>query len=173
MTVTSVRRAGVQDAAAIALVNVRSWQAAYRGLVSDSVLDALSVEEREVRWRERLERDEGTSFTLVAEHDAAVAGFCTVSVPSGDDDAGELTAEVGAIYVEPDLRREGLGSTLLTAALDRLRADGWREATLWVFAENDVAREFYGRFGFAPDRAEKTHERTGQTVVRLRASLAD
>ena len=48
---TSVRAATPADAAAIAGVHVRSWQAAYRGIVPDEVLDGLSLPDREQRWR--------------------------------------------------------------------------------------------------------------------------
>lgn len=168
---TGVREASAQDAGAIARVHVRSWQAAYRGLVPDAVLDGLSVEQRERTWRKLLNCDRETAFTIVAEHDGDVAGFCSVSAPSRDDDAGDRTCEVGAIYVEPGVWRTGVGRALLNTALRRVRGEGWEDATLWVLSENHAARAFYERFGFAPDGAEMQHERSGQREVRLRASL--
>ena len=171
MTGVTVRRAEPRDAAGIAGVHVRSWQVAYRGLLSDERLDGLSVEEREQRWAGVLGEGDGDSFTLVADLDDRVAGFCSVAAPSRDTDAGERTAEVGAIYVEPQLWRRGIGTALLAAAVDELRRGGWHEATLWVFAENAVARGFYARFGFAPDGSAATHETGGPAVLRLRATL--
>jgi hypothetical protein len=41
---TAVRPATPDDADAIASVHVRSWQAAYRGIVPDAMLDALSIQ---------------------------------------------------------------------------------------------------------------------------------
>ncbi len=41
---TTIRRAVPDDARSIAEVHVETWRAAYRGMVSDSVLDALDVE---------------------------------------------------------------------------------------------------------------------------------
>ncbi|MDP8942805.1 MAG: GNAT family N-acetyltransferase [Actinomycetota bacterium] len=171
MTGVTVRRAGRGDAAAIAGVHVRSWQAAYRGLLEDETLDAMSVERREQSWGELLGEGDGPSFTLVADLAGRVAGFCSVATPSRDVDAAEGTAEVAAIYVEPQLWRRGVGSALLAAAVDDLHREGWRDATLWVFAENTDARTFYARFGFELDGSQARHETRGPAAVRLRAAL--
>jgi GNAT superfamily N-acetyltransferase len=53
-------------------------------------------------------------------------------------------AHIDQLFVDPDHRRAGLGSSLLTAMLERRL----RPATLHVFAENGPARAFYERFGF-------------------------
>lgn len=64
-----VRGASGDDAAAIAEIHVRSWQAAYRGVLPDELLDSLSVSERETSWRALLSGSEDRQVTLVAEHD--------------------------------------------------------------------------------------------------------
>jgi hypothetical protein len=46
-----VRPARPGDAEAIATVHVRSWQAAYPGIVPQPVLDRLSIERRAASWR--------------------------------------------------------------------------------------------------------------------------
>lgn len=55
------------DAAGIAGIHVRAWQAAYRGLLADELLDALSVTAREAMWSDILRRSTGRSFALVAQ----------------------------------------------------------------------------------------------------------
>lgn len=137
----------------------------------NEVLDGLSVAERESTWQTLLERSTGAAFTVIAEHDDDIVGFCSVIAPSRDDDASSGTCEVAAIYVEPGLWRKGVGTALLDDALQQLRAAAWDHVTLWVFAENAAALAFYRRFGFAPDGAETWHERSGQREVRLRAPL--
>jgi len=168
-----IRLAGPGDARGIASVTVRAWRAAYRGIVPDAVLDRLSVDEREAIGRDMLADTSGGSFTLVAlAAEGQVEGFCTVSVPSRDDDAGEGTAEVAATYVDPACWRQGIGGALLREVWAMLQSQGaWREATLWVLRANEGARSFYERFGFEPDGAAKVHERSGQEVVRMRTSL--
>ena len=161
------------DARAIAELHVRTWQVAYRGLMPDDVLDGLSVAQREQFWREATAAGRAPVQVFVAAAGARVLGFCAVATPSRDDDAeeGGGVAEIGAIYVDPGAWRSGVGTALMDAALAELRGGGWRSVALWVFAENHQAREFYARFGFAPDGAEMLHERSGQSEVRLRASL--
>ncbi|MEJ6553652.1 hypothetical protein PQI51_01275 [Microbacterium esteraromaticum] len=45
-----IRPASVDDAHDLAVVHVRSWQQAYRGLMPQAVLDGLSIAEREAGW---------------------------------------------------------------------------------------------------------------------------
>jgi GrpB-like predicted nucleotidyltransferase (UPF0157 family)/ribosomal protein S18 acetylase RimI-like enzyme len=170
----TVRRARSDDAAGIAEVHVHAWQAAYRGLLPDPLLDGLSVSEREESWRSLLE-EEGDWLTFVAEDGAGgLAGFCSAAIPNQDQETGEGTAEIGAIYVDPGRWREGIGGALLSAALAALRERGWREVVLWVLPENRAALAFYDRFGFAIEvGVEKREERSGRLVVRLRADLTD
>jgi ribosomal protein S18 acetylase RimI-like enzyme len=151
-----VRRAKVEDAGGIARAWVRAWQVAYRELLPDAYLDELDVEERRAVWRNRLE--DGTCAFVV--DDLGIAGYCRVLPPS----------EIASLYVLPERRHGGVGSALLTAALDELRAHG-EHATLWVFADNHPARAFYARFGFGPDGDERVDEGTGLSEIRLRAEL--
>jgi L-amino acid N-acyltransferase YncA len=164
-----VRDATEADARGIAEAHVRAWQAAYRGLVPNRILDGLSLDGARRNW-ERLVTERGY-VTVVAGRDGAVEGFCSVAKPSRDADATEHTAEVAAIYVHPDRWRTGLGRALLDAALGDLRGEGWGEVTLWVFGANDQARSFYATHGFEPDGAERRNETVGQVEVRLRADL--
>lgn len=160
-----------EDARAIAEIHVRTWQVAYRGLVPDEVLEGLSVARREHAWREAAAGGQESGAVFVADADGVVAGFCALATPSRDKDAGDEIAEIAAIYVDPSAWRHGVGSALMESALSELRAQRWRLLTLWVLAENRRARDFYARFGFEPDGAATGHERSGQTEVRLRASL--
>jgi ribosomal protein S18 acetylase RimI-like enzyme len=152
-----VRRARIEDAGGIARVSVRGWQSAYRGLVPTDYLEALDIEDRRQRWRERLEA--GVCAFVVEQH--GIAGYCRVDPPG----------EVASLYVLPERRRGGIGSALLAAGLDELRARGAEAATLWVFKDNLAGRAFYARFGFAPDGAEGIDEGTGVEEIRLRVEL--
>jgi GNAT superfamily N-acetyltransferase len=69
---------------------------------------------------------------LVAETDGEISGFIAMHVDM-----------VEHLYVRPDLLRQGIGSSLLERAKERLPS-GFR---LWVFQENLPARRFYERHG--------------------------
>jgi ribosomal protein S18 acetylase RimI-like enzyme len=168
-----VRQAQGRDVPSIAEIHVRSWQAAYRGILSDELLDGLSVSERETSWRALLRAHDGLWLNLVAERDGGgLAGFCSVATPSRDEDATERTAEVGALYVDPSQWRLGAGGAMLETALEELSRRRYRDVILWVLPENHAALAFYDRFGFEVEEGvEKREERSGRPVIRLRASL--
>ncbi|HEY0933157.1 MAG TPA: hypothetical protein VGD91_05360, partial [Trebonia sp.] len=54
-----VRPAREADAAQIALVHVRSWQGAYRGLLPQDYLDELDPVQRLARWQQTLAETDG------------------------------------------------------------------------------------------------------------------
>jgi GrpB-like predicted nucleotidyltransferase (UPF0157 family)/ribosomal protein S18 acetylase RimI-like enzyme len=157
----------------IAEIHVRSWQAAYRGILPDSLLDGLSVADREQAWRVLLNDGSERWLTLVAEDSrGSITGFCSVATPSRDKGVDRRTAEIAALYVNPDQWRQGAGSAMLSAAAKELGGKGWRDLTLWVLPENRAALAFYERFGFAVEPGvEKREERSGQPVIRLRVGL--
>lgn len=173
MDAVEIRRAREDDAAGIAAIHIRSWQVAYRGILSGELLDGLSASERERSWRTILGETGNGWLTLVAEgKDEGIVGFCSVATPRGDADADALTAEVGALYVDPDRWRRGAGSALLTAAMENLGQGSIRDVVLWVLPENQAALALYERFGFEIEAGvEKREERSGRPVIRLRASL--
>ena len=167
-----VRRAKPGDVAEIAAIHVRSWQAAYRGILPDDLLAGLSVKEREQSWRALLSGNEHHWLNLIAEGDRGPLGFCAVTTPSWDASASERLAEVGALYVDPGHWREGIGGALLRAALLELKENAWSEVVLWVLPENRRALDFYAHFGFRVEEGvEKREERSGWPVIRLRAPV--
>jgi hypothetical protein len=90
-----IRDAELRDARGIAEVHVRSWQAAYVGIVPDEDLARLSVDQREQFWTQILSKDERATFVLV-NGDLVVrwSGFG----PARDEDCDQaLVAELYGI----------------------------------------------------------------------------
>jgi ribosomal protein S18 acetylase RimI-like enzyme len=164
-----IRPAKSDDALEVARVHVRSWQAAYRGLLPDDYLDDLRAEERAQRYN--FSGDPGAPITLVALKDGAIIGFATLAAASGADaiSCGELSA----LYVDPDHFRQGVGSVLLRAACTRLAEQGIREVVLWVLAGNATAQHFYQGSGWMPDGARRTVTRWGVAVDEIRYRRKD
>ena len=89
-----------------------------------------------------------------------------------DLDAAAVTGEVRAIQVHPGSWRSGVGSALLGHALECLRGQGCKAATLWSFGNNSRANAFYERHGFGRDGAEQRREfSAGALEVRYRRQL--
>ena len=160
----NVRAARVDDAAGIASVHVRTWQAAYRGIVSDAYLRTLSIDERTKSWRANLIA--ASPEVWVAEEQAEVVGWIAFGT-SRDADAGAGTGEVEALYVLPEYWSTGVGRTLWERAYLRLQARGFRRATLWVLADNARAIRFYSAAGFAPS-LERAIGIGGQSLPEVR-----
>jgi ribosomal protein S18 acetylase RimI-like enzyme len=167
-----IREAESRDARAIAEVHVRSWQAAYRGQLTDEYLDGLSVEDRLEQHRRSLEEPRAEWRTWVADDEGRVTGFA-VTGPSEDADAEPSTGEVYAIYLEPDRVGTGLGRELFEHAVADLRDRGFSAVTLWVLETNERARGFYEAAGWRADGTE-TNERVDcemRPTVRYRVEL--
>jgi GNAT superfamily N-acetyltransferase len=160
MVTFTVREAELGDAWEIARVHVRAWQAAYRGIVPDERLDAMTVSHRAQRWEEWLRHGLAGMFTYVAEAEGELHGFCTVRDVEDQADLDGPGREIVSVYVDPGSLRRGVGTALLYRSLDRLRDEGWTDVRLWVFAANRTARAFYARHGFETD---------GSTQIRIAA----
>jgi len=167
-----IRPAVAGEARAIAAVHVDSWRAAYRGLLPDSSLDRLSVDERERQWIETLGEASDRSGVIVAEEGGVVVGFASWG-PSRDEDAGEHTGEVPAIYLDPATVGTGVGRELFDAATRALRQAGYARATLWVLQVNERARRFYERAGWSWDGTVSDHqfECANEPIVRYAVQL--
>ena len=140
---TGVRIATPEDARAIAVIHVASWQEGYRGQLPDSYLKSLSADAREKMWAQAL--CEGVSV-LLAEKAGKPLGFVSFG-PSRDDDAPKAGAEIFGLYVHPDAWSTGKGQHLHDGALAALGTSGSTVVTLWVLTSNDRARRFYSRHG--------------------------
>ena len=172
-TVAEIRDAKPGDAHGIAAVHVQSWQAAYHGLLPNSILAGLSVPERERAWSEILIDPSPRTAVLLATCDAVVVGFAAVG-PSRDATVGAETGELYAIYLQPSQWGRGIGAQLHSAAINRLSALGFEHATLWVLEGNERAIGFYRRKGWAADGARRVDQGPGGVELfelRLRRML--
>ncbi len=161
-----VRDATPADGPAIGRVHVAAWRGAYAGLMPAPFLAGLDEQAQGERWARGIAAD---PRALVVELDGAVLGFARYG-DSRDEDAARGVGELIAINLQPDAWRRGAGSVLMVEALARLRAAGFREATLWVVHGNARARAFYEARGWRTDGAERRDDRfrTGAMVHEVR-----
>jgi GNAT superfamily N-acetyltransferase len=162
-----VRRASVSDAAAVARVHVRTWQAAYEHVFGEERLAGIDLGRRTETWTRLL--GVGEEAVFVAEEDGRVIGFVSLGPARDLEGVGELYA----IYALPEAWGTGAGPALMRAGLEWLRDAGYSEAVLWVLDDNPRARRFYEREGWRVDGATREDEFLGVSVaeVRYRISL--
>ncbi|QYN35313.1 GNAT family N-acetyltransferase [Pseudonocardia sp. DSM 110487] len=172
-----LREATPADAHAIANVLVRSWRAAYRGLLPDDVLAGLSLPDRERFWSEALTARRPNTRVVVATSAGAVVGFAATGPPLVPADRADPTiGDLYALYLDPDVWGRGIGTQLHTAALDRLRSCGFTHAGLWVLDTNERALRFYDRHGWAETGRSQLDRGPGGTELherRLHRNLSD
>jgi GNAT superfamily N-acetyltransferase len=160
-----IRAAQPGDALAVAEVHVRSWQVAYRGLLSDEYLDGLRPEERAQRYAFG-DPDPRQPATIVAVEGRSICGFATTGPSREDDRPG--TGELLALYVDPDHWGAGVGRALIQEARSRLTRQGFERADLWVLTGNARAERFYRIDGWLPDGSRRREEIWGVSVEDVR-----
>ena len=150
----NVRRATIDDVAAIASFHTSCWREAYVGLVPEDYLQRVGDREREARWRERIGRE--LRSVVVAEENGVMQGV--VSWAKSADQELELTS----LYVAAAARGTGLAGALLTEAI------GSKPAHLWVFEANARAIKFYGNHGFVTTGIREPDIDTGLWQIHMR-----
>jgi GNAT superfamily N-acetyltransferase len=160
-----LRPAQPDDALAVAQVHVRSWQAAYRGLLPDDYLSQLRPEDRAAKY-DFTHTDPKKPHTIVAEDNGVIAGF-TTTMPSRDP-AFSGYGELAALYVDPDSWNRGIGAALIVAARTRLIGQGFRSAHLWLLDGNTRAQRFYTIDGWRPTGEQRTDTVWGAIVNEFR-----
>jgi ribosomal protein S18 acetylase RimI-like enzyme len=151
-----IRKATVNDARGIAEVHVRSWQAAYGGLLPDDFLKNLSVHRREQLWQQGVQRED--QVVLVYEQEGSVVAFCSFT-PSRDENVDKSkVAELTTIYALETVWGQGIGQALWDEAVKHMRERGFTEVMLWVLKGNNRAIGFYERQGLVFDGKTKTEQ---------------
>jgi ribosomal-protein-alanine N-acetyltransferase len=107
--------------------------------------------------------DEHTQV-LLAEREGAACGYAVVW---NILDEGELTS----LAVAPDARGQGIGATLLKAALRACRRRGARTVFLEVRVDNVAARRLYERCGFTRAGLRRGYYGDGADAVVMKISL--
>ena len=149
-----IRSATVADADAIGEVHVRSWQAAYAGLIPAGFLARLSASSRAASWARRIGDPAIPGRVLVVEDDGVIAGFAAYG-------PGQLYA----LYLLPEFWGRGLGRLLHDRVVEEMTGDS---AILWVLSTNERAKAFYLRQGWVDDGATQT-----ETIDEGRVTLEE
>ncbi|MFJ1968532.1 GNAT family N-acetyltransferase [Streptomyces sp. NPDC087903] len=162
-----IRAMTLPDCDRVAEIRVRGWQSAYRGLMPQPHLDALSVTADAERHRARFTRGDGSVLNLVAERGGELVGWACHG-PYRDEELRTEDAELYAIYVDPGHYGAGVGHALLQESVRHRTAAGHDRMFLWVLEGNTRARRFYERAGFRADGAEEPYEVDGVPVPEVR-----
>ncbi|KQB84610.1 GNAT family N-acetyltransferase [Corynebacterium oculi] len=114
-----------------------------RSLITRAFADDYHSWHNEQELVEKLRDADQLSLSLVAVLDMDIVGFLGATrLRCADGSPGWCV--LGPLAIEPGARHGGIGTALLSRALDALRAEGTRGAAALGNAD------FYHRFGFLP-----------------------
>ncbi|MDD4773345.1 MAG: GNAT family N-acetyltransferase [Eubacteriales bacterium] len=167
----TIRLAVPADAPDMAQVHMRSWEAAYNDIVPAEYIREKNAG-RPALWQ-RIISSENTAHYII-QRDRQTVGIMTIVPTPQDGDADCETCELEGIYLHPDYYRMGIGTQAMDFAFDTARRWGKTVMTLWVFAENTNAIEFYEKCGFKSDGKTKTYN-MGKTMncIRMKRALEE
>lgn len=163
-----IRLAREEDSRALAKFGRLCWEAAYRGLMPDALIDGLTVERREAGLRRRRREADPERRQWILERGRDLLGYCS-SGPVRDADGGRsVCGEIYSLYVHPERWERGHGTRLLQHVLADLRARGYDQVALWCLTTNPRARRFYEHHGFAVEVEERSREFDGYPLPHTR-----
>jgi len=137
-----IREAKLDDAKAIAKVQVDTWRTTYKTIVPDEYLENMSYKNRASIWTRVIPQ----CYVYVAEtDDGRIVGFASGGKAINgeyDDYPGELTA----IYILKEYQNQGIGKFLFEAVVKGIDALGYQSMIIFVLEDNP-AKDFYKTMG--------------------------
>lgn len=141
------RPIALTDATTIAGIHVKSWRAAYRGILPDAYLDRDVDADRLAHWQRRLAAPTERDVGVLALQGGVPAGF----VFAVRDEHGRWGTLLDNLHVLPEVRGRGIGYGLMRELVAQLqRAGSVAGLHLWVYEDNRDARGFYAALGAEP-----------------------
>ena len=140
-----IRRVKQGDAEALGAVQTASWKAAFRGILSEEMLEKLTDPQKAAVMYRRLLAD-GTGNGYIGEINGKA--HCIAYWDKARDADMPQYAEIICIHRLPDNWRKGYGGQMMDRLLADIAQAGFDKVMLWVFTENARARAFYEAKGF-------------------------
>ena len=146
-----IRRAELSDIPRIAEIHVFGWRSSYKRIVSDEILfNKMQVSKKIPIFEKVLNENAAENYVF---DDGIIKAFMTIGACRDDDKSGAY--ELWGIYVEPHMKRDGIGTTMAEHCEKRAIKQGYSEICLWVLEENHSARNFYEKLGYSTDGTSK------------------
>lgn len=132
MIVVDLCKAALDDADAIARIQVETWRTTYAGILPDDLLIRMSEDRQRGMWRRMLRG--GETVLVARDPRAGVIGFGSYGLNRSRRRG--FSGEVYTLYVSPDSQGLGIGRGLLHAMFGALTSEGYDSALVWVLAQN-------------------------------------
>ena len=146
---------------AMSLIHALGWRDTYKGYVPDEYMAREITDGRWIKvFRENYKTGVcnglllyrgGVPVACINYCRARKSNYNTGEVCTFENAGYEDWGEIASFYTHPAERGKGYGGILMTQALARLKAAGYRNAFVFVLQENEKARKFYAAHGFSWD----------------------
>ena len=147
------------DESRVSEIRVFAWRSSYRHIFSDEHLFSTLLVSKQSGHFENV-----FSYESYVYDDGIIKGFLATG-PCEDDD--ELDSfEVGSLYIDPFMHRQGIGTAMMAFCENAATQRGYSKICLWTLEKNAAARSFYEKQGYAPDGARKFLNDIGTHQVR-------
>jgi GNAT superfamily N-acetyltransferase len=158
-TGSTVRPASADDAEGFTQAYEAAWDATLAPLIGRTLAELVPFADRVASFEASFSSLPPETGIWVAEREGVIVGV-----------AARLGSELRSLYVVPDAWGTGVAQSLMSTALDAMRAEGAESAELWVAEANKRARRFYEREGWEATDDTKVSE-LGPTEVCYRCRL--
>jgi ribosomal protein S18 acetylase RimI-like enzyme len=139
MTRMQIRPATPADAHAMAGVYNAAWRTAYRGILPDAYLDAMTITDSAKGLRREMGAAGVIGLVAIADH-GAVVGMVTGGADRRRNSI--YGGELFSLYVQPEFQRRGIGRRLVAHLAARLNRWDIYSVKVQVLAANPC-RRFY------------------------------
>lgn len=156
-----------KDYVDIAKIHFSSWKFAYSTLLPESyITDKNSLSHKKEMWKEVIAHPNVSvwiAYDCREENNHTALGF----IGCFNEGSGY---EITTLYVLPEYQRLGIGSQLMTVALNHIRESHLDfSLNLWVLKNNIPAINFYSQHGFIPSKeiSEEWYEDTKIVDIKM------
>ena len=162
-----IRAMLISDVPRVAEIHVFGWRSAYRGIVSDDFLFNKMLVSKRINSFENAIRNQ-TEENYVFD-DGIIKAILTIGICRDADKIKSF--ELWGIYVDPFMKRQGIGSLMVEYCEKTAIKRDYNEVCLWVLEKNADARLFYEKLRYYPDGTKKYIDFLAATEIRYSKNL--
>ena len=139
-----IRNIEEKDIPIVVDIQIDGWKSAYKGIVDDNILNSMNRNER----IEKRRNDYKENGFIVAELNNQVVGFCRyIDSNKFTQDISNIDCELLALYVNPDLKYNGIGTKLFQFVTNEFKSKNRTKMILWCLKDNEPSKKFYTKMG--------------------------
>lgn len=147
-----IRRVAPGDEATLAYIQTESWKAAFKDILEEEELTRCTNVERATQmYRRLLEEKKGNGYLLEING----KGHCIAWWDASREEDMAGFAELICIHSLQDNWGKGYGSKMMDKVLEDILTADYKKVMLWVFEENERAKQFYEAKGFVKSEKSK------------------